>query len=197
MRTNFFCTNFLNTPGVRDIPAKFLGHPRFLSSKPKDDKLLRAGTNFSSTTPSRGRPPPQPAVSGPKKLIFVLFFCLVLEQPRLTPLFLLLSGGLDLADCAPPRPLKSWTLTARLFWSVNGVEAPVMQAILLEERHGRREGQRRGNMNLTLLWLETQKPSKTQKAPQKHRVYTNFFGRFARTSACFPVKWDRRPAEII
>ena len=74
MRTNFFCTNFLNTPRVRDIPAKFPGHPRFISSKPKEDKLSRESTNFSATTPSRGRPPPHRAVSGPKKLIFVLFF---------------------------------------------------------------------------------------------------------------------------
>ena len=54
--------------------SKFPGHPRFLSSKPKEDKLSRAGTKFSATTPSSGRPPPHRAVSGPKKLIFVLFF---------------------------------------------------------------------------------------------------------------------------
>ena len=46
---------------------KFPRHPRFLSSKPKEDKLSREGANFSATTPSCGRPPP-------KKLIFVLFF---------------------------------------------------------------------------------------------------------------------------
>ena len=74
MRTNFVCTNFLNTPRGRDIPAKFPGHPRVLSSKPKEDKLSREGTNFSATTPSRGRPPPHRAVSRPKKIIFVLFF---------------------------------------------------------------------------------------------------------------------------
>ena len=51
----------------RDIP----GH-RFLPAKPKEDKVSSAGTNFSTTTPSRGRPPPHPAVSGPRKLIFVL-----------------------------------------------------------------------------------------------------------------------------
>ena len=55
MRTKFFCTNFLN---VRDIPAKILGHPWFLPSKPKEDKLSREGTKFAATTPSRGRPPP-------------------------------------------------------------------------------------------------------------------------------------------
>ena len=33
-------------------------------------------TNFSATTPSRGRPPPHWAVSGPKKLIFVFFVLL-------------------------------------------------------------------------------------------------------------------------
>ena len=70
----FFAQTFWRPPGVRDIPAKFPGHPRFLSSKPKKDKLSREGTKFSATTPSRGRPPPDQVVSGPKKLIFVLFF---------------------------------------------------------------------------------------------------------------------------
>ena len=55
-------------------PAKILGHPGFLPSRPKEDKLSREGTNFSTTTPSRGRPPPHPVGSRPKKLIFVLFF---------------------------------------------------------------------------------------------------------------------------
>ena len=32
----------LTPPRVRDIPAKFPGHPRFLSSKPKEDKVSRA-----------------------------------------------------------------------------------------------------------------------------------------------------------
>ena len=70
----FFAQTFWTPPGVRDIPAKFPGHPGFLSSKPKEDKVSRAGTKFSATTPSRGRSPPHRAVSGPKKLIFVLFF---------------------------------------------------------------------------------------------------------------------------
>ena len=74
MRTNFSWTNFLNTPKGRDVPAKFPGLPRFFSSKPKETKLSREGTNFSATTPSRGRPPPHRAVSGPRKLIFVFFF---------------------------------------------------------------------------------------------------------------------------
>ena len=47
MRTNsFWAQTFWTPPGVRDIPAKFPGHPRFLSSKPKEDKLSREGTNF-------------------------------------------------------------------------------------------------------------------------------------------------------
>ena len=70
----FFAQTFWTPPRVRDIPAKIPGHPRFLTSKPKEDKLSREGTNFSATTPLRGRPPPHRAVSGPKKLIFVLFF---------------------------------------------------------------------------------------------------------------------------
>ena len=71
---SFFAQTFWTPPGVRDIPAKFPGHPGFLSSKPKEDKVSRAGTKFLATTPSRGRPPPHRAVSGPKNLIFVLFF---------------------------------------------------------------------------------------------------------------------------
>ena len=42
-------------------------------TKPKQNKLSRQGTNFWATTRSRGRPPPHQAVSGPKKLLFVLF----------------------------------------------------------------------------------------------------------------------------
>ena len=37
----FFAQTFRTPAGVRDIPAKCPGHPRFLSSKPKEDKLLR------------------------------------------------------------------------------------------------------------------------------------------------------------
>ena len=47
MNTNFFRTNFLNTP--KGSGTKFPGHPRFLTSKPKEDKLSREGTNFSIT----------------------------------------------------------------------------------------------------------------------------------------------------
>ena len=74
MSTNFFCTDFLNTPKAPGDPCKIPGHPRFLPSKPNEHKPSREGTNFSSPTPSRGRPPPHPTVSGPKKLMFVLFF---------------------------------------------------------------------------------------------------------------------------
>ena len=74
MRTNFFLHKLLDHPQGPGHPSKFSGRPRFLSSKRKEDKLSREGTNFSATTPSRGRPQPHWAVSGPKKLIFVLFF---------------------------------------------------------------------------------------------------------------------------
>ena len=47
---------------------------KFPPLKHKKNKLSKEGTNFSIPTPSRGRPPPHLAVSGPKKLIFVLFF---------------------------------------------------------------------------------------------------------------------------
>ena len=69
-----FWHKLLNTPRGRDIPAKIPRRPRFLSSKPKEDKVSSESTIFSATTPSHGRPPPHRAVSGPKKLFFVLFF---------------------------------------------------------------------------------------------------------------------------
>ena len=74
----FSWTNFVNTLGseVRDIAAKFPGHPRFLFSKPKEDKLSRESTNFSATTHSRGKTPTPPhwAVSRPKKVNLCVFF---------------------------------------------------------------------------------------------------------------------------
>ena len=75
MRTNCFCPQTFWTPSaVQDILAKFLRHPGIPPSKPKENKLSKEGTNFFTPTPSRGRPPSHPAVSGPKKLVFVLFF---------------------------------------------------------------------------------------------------------------------------
>ena len=50
-----------------DIPDSSLRNPR------KTNFRGRA-RSFWATTPSRGRPPPLQTVSGPKKLIFVLFF---------------------------------------------------------------------------------------------------------------------------
>ena len=75
-----FCTMFLNTPGVRDIPANFPGHPGdkacfvwvSIRSKGKNE-LSKEGASFSSHTPSHGRPPPHWAVSRPKNVIFMLF----------------------------------------------------------------------------------------------------------------------------
>ena len=58
MRTNFFCTNFLNTARGPGHPGQNSGIWDVLPSKPKEDKLSREGTKFSATTPSRGRPPP-------------------------------------------------------------------------------------------------------------------------------------------
>ena len=59
----FFLHKLLNTPKSSGHPGKCPGHPRFPPSKAKQNKISRAGTNFSTTTPSRGRPPPHPAVS--------------------------------------------------------------------------------------------------------------------------------------
>ena len=72
----FFCTNLLNAPqgsrtyrqNSRDIPDSCLRNPRKTNFRGR-------GTNFSATTPSRGRPPPHRAVSGPKKVnLCALFF---------------------------------------------------------------------------------------------------------------------------
>ena len=60
MSTNVSCTNFLNTPSGPGHPGKFQGYPRFPPSKPNENKLSREGTNFSTPTPSRGRPPIPP-----------------------------------------------------------------------------------------------------------------------------------------
>ena len=85
----FFCTSFSNTAKGPGHPGKIPGTSQMmipLFEKPKEDKLSREGTNFSATTPSRGRPPPHRAVSGPKKLIFVLFFlALILDQEPFKP----------------------------------------------------------------------------------------------------------------
>ena len=68
MRTNFL--NNLRGPG-------HLGKISGTSQMPLFETQGRQtfeGTNFSATTPSRGGPAPHRAVSGPKKLIFLLFF---------------------------------------------------------------------------------------------------------------------------
>ena len=75
----FFHKLFEHPQGVRDIPAKLPVHPRFLPAKPKQDKLSRKGTNLSTTTTSRGRPPPHRVVSG-KFYFCVLFSCLILRN---------------------------------------------------------------------------------------------------------------------
>ena len=73
----FSCTNYLTTPrGPAHPGTKFPGHPRLLPSKPKEDILSKEGTNYSTTTPSAGRPPPHWAVSRPQSYIRDLFSCL-------------------------------------------------------------------------------------------------------------------------
>ena len=73
-----------STPLIKGVEVHPPGHPEFPPSKPKENKLSRERANFSTSTPSRGRPPPLLAGSGPKKLIFVLFFsCLTLGERKL------------------------------------------------------------------------------------------------------------------
>ena len=52
MRTNFFAQTFWTAPGVRDIPAKFPGHPRFLFWSPRKTNFRGRARTF--------RPPPLP-----------------------------------------------------------------------------------------------------------------------------------------
>ena len=60
----FFLHKLFEHPqGSGTSRQKFPGHPRFLSSKSREGKFSREGTNFSATTPSYGRPPPHRAVS--------------------------------------------------------------------------------------------------------------------------------------
>ena len=90
MRTNFFCTNFSSTPRGPGHPGQIPGTSQIplLQTQGRQTfeaghELSREGTNFSATTPSRGRPPPHRAVSGPEKLLFVLLFsCLNHATPQ-------------------------------------------------------------------------------------------------------------------
>ena len=46
-------------------------------------------------------------------------------------------------------------------------------------------------------FLEARKPTQNPEIPKKHRVHTNFFEKFARTFAFFPVTRVRNPTEIV
>ena len=82
MRTNFFCTNFLNAPKGLGHPSEIPGTSQILSSKPKEDKLSREGTNFSATTPSRGRPPPGGLRTQKVNLCALLSFLKLIQKTR-------------------------------------------------------------------------------------------------------------------
>ena len=76
-----FLNQVLSTSRVRDIPGKIPGDiPGFPSSKPKENKLSREGTNFSTLTPSRGTHPTRQS-PGPKVSMFSLFSFLSLRLP--------------------------------------------------------------------------------------------------------------------
>ena len=71
----FFAQTFRTPPGLRDIPAKNSRDiPDSLPRNPRKTNFRGRARNFLTTTPSRGRPPPHPAVSGPKKLSLCSFF---------------------------------------------------------------------------------------------------------------------------
>ena len=80
LNTNFFL-NFSGHP--RDIPAKIPGCPAKKFAFPGFRRTYRT---FLAPTPSRGRPPPHPKISGPKSLgLGSLFFPPVSFPPPLCP----------------------------------------------------------------------------------------------------------------
>ena len=82
IRTNFFCTNFLNTPmaRVQDIPANSPAHPRFLSSKPNEDKLSRERTNFFGHHPFEWKTPTPPGGLRTQKVNLCALFSYLLNR---------------------------------------------------------------------------------------------------------------------
>ena len=68
LNTNTSFSNFSGTPG---IPAKIPGYPAKKFGFPGFRRTYRT---FWPPTPSHGRPPPHPKISGQKKFGFGLFF---------------------------------------------------------------------------------------------------------------------------
>ena len=54
-----------------------------------------------------------------------------------------------------------------------------------------------GGLELSEPKIEAPKPTQNPEIPKKHRVYTNFIEKFARTFPYFPVTRVRNPTEII
>ena len=79
------CTNFLNTPGVRDIQATFPARHRCLSSKPKEDKLSREGANFSHHPFSWKTPTSSGGLWTQKVNLGALFSCLSSAWEQMAP----------------------------------------------------------------------------------------------------------------
>ena len=94
MRTNFFYTNFLNTPRGPGHPGKIPGTSQILLFEPKEDKLSREGANFSATTPSRGRPPPPTPPGGLRTQKVDLCVQEILWNPWLQRLVVLKLSGM-------------------------------------------------------------------------------------------------------
>ena len=104
MRTNFFGTNFLNTPqAVRNIAPKFLEHPRFLSLKPKEDKLGGRARTFWSAPLRVEDPRPTGRSLDPKVKTFRRSYRAFAPGP--TPL-----------DPTPSEPILPDLFRTRWFW---------------------------------------------------------------------------------
>ena len=83
LNTNFFFSNFSGTPGI--YPSRNPGTSRQRLWFPW---LSRDMPNFSAPTPSRGRPPPDRKISGPKSLASCSFSCLKMpghSRPKSIP----------------------------------------------------------------------------------------------------------------
>ena len=74
MRTNFFCTNFLNTPRGPGHPGKIPGTSQLPSLETQGKQTFEGGHELFDPHPFAWKAPAPPGGLRPKKLIFVLFF---------------------------------------------------------------------------------------------------------------------------
>ena len=86
MHTKFLCTNFLNTARGPGHPGKIPGTSRIPLFETQGRQSFEGGHEVFGHHPFAWKTPTPPAVSGPKNLIFVLFFLPESLKPPLTAL---------------------------------------------------------------------------------------------------------------